>query len=611
MTPNSFAFDSMSKSIAVTDTPMNLPPYIAPISNLTKLEGDTVAFQVTATDPDTTIPFLTATGLPTGATFVDNGNGRGDFHWIIAPKQIDTFSISFIASDSVLSDTETVEIQVSARLPYLSDLSVDGSRMPEHVTAHMPTIGWQYIDFANDDPQLKFEIAVGADGDWTYSEMWNPAPFNSSDTSVVYSGSPLVNGATYWLRVRVNNALGWSNWKQLMFRMNSVPSVPALLLPQPGAVVNTPHPSLIIHNSIDSSAGGCRYPPIAPTNMWNDFGSIDVMLDGALAPVGTVIDAFDPDGVHCGMRTVTTPGLMLYMPVYGDDPRTPEDEGCVPGDSVRFRINCIPAVVASSDVIWYRSPTVPRTVHLSAYSGDSLYYTFEVSPDSFTAVIYSFAKKQDHDSLTALIVDSTLTENARYWWRVKASDYYEESAYSEMRSFYVNATNSAPAPFSLVAPPNDTVTPLTTLQPTFTWGTALDLDPFDSVSYTSYLAIDSNFVLVSQVPGLVGTSYTVTDSLQWSRRYWWKVKAADRNGGITWSNQVFTFRTVTPGDADNNGVVSLSDVVYLVNYIFGGGPAPQPLPSGDADCSGRINLADAVYLINYIFADGPPPCGRF
>ncbi len=62
------------------------------------------------------------------------------------------------------------------------------------------------------------------------------------------------------------------------------------------------------------------------------------------------------------------------------------------------------------------------------------------------------------------------------------------------------------------------------------------------------------------------------------------------------------------GDADGSGAVTISDVVSLINYIFSGGPAPNPLTSGDADCGGTVNISDAVYLINYIFAGGPIPC---
>jgi hypothetical protein len=62
------------------------------------------------------------------------------------------------------------------------------------------------------------------------------------------------------------------------------------------------------------------------------------------------------------------------------------------------------------------------------------------------------------------------------------------------------------------------------------------------------------------------------------------------------------------GDADGNQIVNISDAVYLITYIFSGGPAPDPLEAGDADCNGIVNISDAVYLISYIFAGGPAPC---
>ncbi|MCC6962934.1 MAG: dockerin type I repeat-containing protein, partial [candidate division Zixibacteria bacterium] len=62
------------------------------------------------------------------------------------------------------------------------------------------------------------------------------------------------------------------------------------------------------------------------------------------------------------------------------------------------------------------------------------------------------------------------------------------------------------------------------------------------------------------------------------------------------------------GDADASGAVTISDAVFLINYIFAGGPGPVVVMAGDADCSGLITISDAVYLINYIFAGGPAPC---
>ena len=61
------------------------------------------------------------------------------------------------------------------------------------------------------------------------------------------------------------------------------------------------------------------------------------------------------------------------------------------------------------------------------------------------------------------------------------------------------------------------------------------------------------------------------------------------------------------GDANGDDLVDVGDLVYLINYLFKEGPAPDPLWTSDLNCDGEINLADVVYLINYLYRNGPPP----
>ncbi len=65
-----------------------------------------------------------------------------------------------------------------------------------------------------------------------------------------------------------------------------------------------------------------------------------------------------------------------------------------------------------------------------------------------------------------------------------------------------------------------------------------------------------------------------------------------------------------PGEANGDAAYNIGDAVYLINYIFKGGPPPIPylICSGDANCDCADNIGDAVHLINYIFKGGPPPC---
>ena len=146
------------------------------------------------------------------------------------------------------------------------------------------------------------------------------------------------------------------------------------------------------------------------------------------------------------------------------------------------------------------------------------------------------------------------------------------------------------------------------LDPTFTWAESTDPDPLDSVLYTLNVSIDSNFEFVNQIPDIPETYFTYTDSLNWDTRYWWKVKAEDQNGGISWSSGILSFRTVTLGDANASGVVDIDDIVWLINYVFRSGPEPYPLFAGDNNCDGSTDIDDIVYLIAYVFQGGPEPC---
>jgi len=62
------------------------------------------------------------------------------------------------------------------------------------------------------------------------------------------------------------------------------------------------------------------------------------------------------------------------------------------------------------------------------------------------------------------------------------------------------------------------------------------------------------------------------------------------------------------GDDNADGKTTVSDVVYEINYLFKGGPAPLPPEVGDVNCDNKHTVADVVYKINYLFKGGPLPC---
>jgi hypothetical protein len=62
------------------------------------------------------------------------------------------------------------------------------------------------------------------------------------------------------------------------------------------------------------------------------------------------------------------------------------------------------------------------------------------------------------------------------------------------------------------------------------------------------------------------------------------------------------------GDVTGNGLVDIGDVIFLINYLFIEGPAPDPLMTGDVNCDGMVDTGDVIYIINYLYLEGASPC---
>lgn len=61
-------------------------------------------------------------------------------------------------------------------------------------------------------------------------------------------------------------------------------------------------------------------------------------------------------------------------------------------------------------------------------------------------------------------------------------------------------------------------------------------------------------------------------------------------------------------DYDPGDNMDISDLVYLVDYMFTGGPPPPCIEEADMNCDGSIDISDLVWLVDYMFTGGLPPC---
>jgi len=62
------------------------------------------------------------------------------------------------------------------------------------------------------------------------------------------------------------------------------------------------------------------------------------------------------------------------------------------------------------------------------------------------------------------------------------------------------------------------------------------------------------------------------------------------------------------GDINNDGLINLTDVIHLANFILKGGEPPSsPICRANANGDHTIDLLDVIFLANYLFKGGPEP----
>ena len=63
------------------------------------------------------------------------------------------------------------------------------------------------------------------------------------------------------------------------------------------------------------------------------------------------------------------------------------------------------------------------------------------------------------------------------------------------------------------------------------------------------------------------------------------------------------------GDANADGSINITDGVFVLNFLFIGGPEPRCTDAADSDDNGMLNITDGVAILNWLFLSGrtPPP----
>jgi len=128
----------------------------------------------------------------------------------------------------------------------------------------------------------------------------------------------------------------------------------------------------------------------------------------------------------------------------------------------------------------------------------------------------------------------------------------------------------------------------------------------EDLLYTLEYDQDPGFPAPTVVEDLADTSWIAAFG---RGTHYWRVKSVNECGKESpYQEPPFSFYVFAAGDATNDGIVNVADVVRIVNYLYKNGEEPDPVGSGDASCDGIVDLADIVWLITYLYKSGPAPC---
>lgn len=554
----------------------NSPPVLDPVGEQTTNENQTLFFAVTATDPDGTIPTLSAQNLPPGADFTG-----GTFTWTPTYDQSDTYPVTFIAADEEFQDSELVAINVMHvnRAPTVPLISAPQTQS-EVETVRPNLVLENSID--PDGDSLCYEFEIYADPAMTNLVASSNVAEQPSLTSWTVTVDLADNTRHYWrARAADSSAAGaaFSQWTDADFVVNVANEPPvafAAASPAAGADVAVLTPELGVTNSSDPDGDALWYSFF----VYTDEGLTNLVGSAAGIPAGT------------GGSTAWTVAPPLADNTWHFWKAVATDEhGLSTGTaSAAFFVNTAndaptpPTMASPVDGMEVAATTVTLTLsNASDPDGDTLTYIFELDAvATFDGPGRIVSDPLSPGSGTTSWSVANLVENTRYYWRCKAIDGWTESPWTTA-SFFVNVANDAPgAP----TPRNpgagarvESVTPR--LEVYAASDPDLDTLVYD---YEVYAEPPGNPVAAGNA---AATEWQVTPPLGDNAWHSWRVRAVDEHDlAGPWSGLTAFF-------TNNNGIDDPPTITVIepaASFVQAGGTFPITWVDGDPDSDATIVL---------------------
>ena len=549
-------------------------PQIQFIPHRTTYETNPINFIVEATDQDGTTPAISAASLPSGASFADQGNGKGLFSWTPTLNQKGRYEIAFTATDGVLSSSKTGVITVNSMLDtdgdgmldsweienfgdlsHGADEDLDGdglSNLEEFKnqsdpnTPEVPVI--EYPVNMSHVPELAPVISVrnmhvNADAFVTYYyEIYSDAELTQMATSGSYSAQmsesatwrvnkDLTDDSWYYWRVRIHYSGGntyspWVNARFFVNEGNNAPEPFAISAPQDGAAAAEHYPQLQVSNSTDPDGDEITYmfEIYADRELEELVSSSEPIAAGGDGTTEWNSDRYLLNTLtyYWRVKAVDSEGAWTYSPVASfivdapnSAPYTPEINAPEYGDEI----------AANSLSLSVK--------HTGDPDKDEIVYIFQIDKvNTFDSQdLQTSPEIADAEEIISWTIDN-LEENTTYYWRIRVADTHGASSDWATSRFFVNAVNEAPTTPVIVNPGHNSW--VETMLPQLEIRPAIDADR-DSIiyEYELYQYGMPQPVATTEIAEII---WTVPENLIDNRWYSWRVRAKDEHGEVSeWS----------------------------------------------------------------------------
>jgi len=580
--------DQENVFIQIYDNPQRPEIVVPPDTFVT--EGEHLEFEISATDPDLTIPALILDNPEINVTFTDNEDGTALFEFDPAYVQAGSYAFLFIADDGVLEDSAIVNV----------DVLEAGNQVPQFVNAP-DTVTGQETDL------ISFII--------------NTVDLDSIIPNISATGVP--PGAVFADSGNYNAGFSWQTVNL------DVGVYPIWIFIEDGA-----DPTLRDSTEVVVVVNELNFPPskLFVHQIKPDSSTFPVGITAASVSEGDTLlfrlESEDPDLVPCSLSvavydtvnevylpipstatlvdSLNGMGSYLHVPDFDESGRIYLRFLAIDRNTLADSLHRDVTVTIVDAPQWPVIDTIPP---ISIVEGDSIgvqvtFSDYDSPPPSFFADSLpenAYVVNQG-DPLARLFVFKPLYYQAgNYTVYFRAID---NTGRADTMTLPIEVLDAGPQPPNINVPLDDSIT-IREADSVMARITAIDPEGDPVTMRMEGNPAPPNAVFVDSTGGVAGFFYK-PDPLHVGFTYNLDFIASD---GVLEDTSTVVIKVVSfiCGDANADKAVNVSDAVYIINYIFTSGPPPKPLAAADVNGSGSVNVSDAVYLINYIFTSGPPP----